>query len=789
MKFTGKQSIKEIIASMTVEEKLTILTGCSHFKTPALEKYGIPPVYYLDGATGANFIQMVTDIQLASSKPSPENMGELVRIISCLLNPAQIEELDGETREQVDAVNKTLEEYLPGGLLPGCFPPGILLGASWDSDSIYECGKALAREADYYGIDVLLGPNVNIHRDPLGGRLFEGYSEDPFLVSSLAPAFVKGVQSEGIAANIKHFAANNQETNRSTVNEHIPERALREIYFPGFKACVQEGGGKTVMSAYNAINGEYCAQNRWLLTDVLRGEWGFEGFVVSDWGAAYDQVKALKAGNDVDMPGPRPVDGVARAVKDGELDEAQIDLSLERYLNVLAESTAVKGHKYTAIDREVSRKAAYNSVKEGMVLLKNENNALPLSYRDSVCFFGQKSKKFIESGGGSANVITGGSTGMYDCMVQKIGGGNVTFEDIRPETDAVVITVGIIGSEGFDRAEMDVGREDKAMLTGALAKAKQALKKTIVILNVCGPVDVSDYAGLSDAILCVFIPGMEGGRAAADALLGEINPSGKLPVTFPKRYADCPSSIHFPGRNQETWYGEGIFVGYRYYDYEEIEPRYPFGHGLSYTTFETGGARLSNHTLRLGRQDEVRLTVKIKNTGDMAGKEVVQIYIGQDRSTLTKPRKELKAFKKIGLVPGEGAELEFVLTERMLQSYDERTKQWVAEPGLYRIYIGTSSRRIAQELEFTAEGWNPLGITGATLLGEIAIRPGAWDKLLEYCPEGAIDSNTAELMLMLRSSEPLAHFWASAAKPLLGMDEKEKEAYYERMLKELNDCR
>jgi len=329
MKFTGKQSIKEIIASMTVEEKLTILTGCSHFKTPALEKYGIPPVYYLDGATGANFIQMVTDIQLASSKPSPENMGELVRIISCLLNPAQIEELDGETRERVDAVNKTLEEYLPGGLLPGCFPPGILLGASWDSDSIYECGKALAREADYYGIDVLLGPNVNIHRDPLGGRLFEGYSEDPFLVSSLAPAFVKGVQSEGIAANIKHFAANNQETNRSTVNEHIPERALREIYFPGFKACVQEGGGKTVMSAYNAINGEYCAQNRWLLTDVLRGEWGFEGFVVSDWGAAYDQVKALKAGNDVDMPGPRPVDGAARAVKDGELDEAQIDLSLE----------------------------------------------------------------------------------------------------------------------------------------------------------------------------------------------------------------------------------------------------------------------------------------------------------------------------------------------------------------------------------------------------------------------------------------------------------------------------
>lgn len=797
-KLKDKNSAAKIIGEMSLEDKVRVLTGQSMFTAPQMEAWGIPSVYYLDGGTGANYMQMfldafyqvygtdgdASDELFGSTSGKAEKMSKLLMLAQ---DPSVAEKEDEQTKKDLERMLQEMEKYIPNGELPGCFPPGILLGATWDKENVRETGRALAKEADYYGIDVLLGtPNVNIHRDPLGGRLFEGYSEDPCLVSKLAPEFVKGVQSEGIIANVKHFAANNQETDRRTVNEHIPERALREIYFPGFKACVQEGGCKTVMSAYNAVNGKYCAMNPWLLTDVLRGEWGFEGFVVSDWSAAYDQAEALEAGNDMDMPGPRSIDKVLDAVREGRLDEKVIDRALGRVLNMILEMPAMKGHKTAAIDREGSRKAAYASACEGIVLLKNDRQTLPLAKQSRVSFYGAKSKKLLDSGGGSANVITDQSTNPFDCTVELIGKENTAFQEIREDTDAVIITAGVQGQEGFDRSEMDLSTADKKMLLETVKEAKAREKKVIVILNVCGPVDVSDYIDDIDALLCIFIPGMEGGRAAADILFGNVNPSGKLPLTFPKRYRDCPSYGNFPGRDQEVWYGEGLFVGYRYYDYRDIEPRFPFGFGLSYTEFEITGLKLSAKKLKLEDNGFIEAAVTVKNTGTLEGKEVVQLYIGEENPTLVKPPKELKDFCKVSLKPGEEKEIVFTITEKELQSYDPGMKRWVAEPAVYKVMVGNSSRSIVFTEEFEAEGFNPYGFNEKTPLGVLAATPGALDTLFSFCPSGAITREAIELSILFQSTGELGRYWRDAIDPLLDMQEDEKREHYRRMLAAVN---
>lgn len=796
MKLTDRNSIPAIIKEMSIEEKLKLLTGETYFKGPAMEKYGIPAVYYLDGGTGANFLQMVLDayerVIKVKDKDDPllkKSLSRIPEYCVCLLDPEKEKNItDPVMRQELGELKKLMEEYIPNRELPGCFPPGIALGATWDAENIYECGRALAKESHYFGIDVLLGtPNVNIHRDPLGGRVFEGYSEDPCLVSKLAPAFVRGVQDEGIIANAKHFAANNQETDRRTVNEHIPVRALHEIYFPGFKACVQEGGCRTVMSAYNAINGEFCAHNKKLLTDILKKEWGFDGFVVSDWNAAYDQIQAWLAGNDVDMPGPRNIEPVVQAVKDGILPEELIDESVRRYLNVVLDMPAVKGRKYDRLDRKGSAAAAYNSIKEGLVLLKNENDTLPLDRDKGVCFFWEKSKQFIESGGGSANVTTSESTSMYDTMLEKLGADKVTFEDIRETTETVVITVGVLGQESLDRTDMDIPEKDRGMLLNALKQAKEAEKKTVVVLNVCGPVDVSEFVDDVDAMICVFITGMEGGRATADALLGEFCPSGKLPVTFPKRYRDVPSCGNFPGRNNEVWYGEGIFVGYRYYDYRGIEPRYPFGYGLSYTRFEIENVRVDRTVLDKDKVGEkVVISATVKNTGEMMGKEVVQFYVGEKDPVLVKPPKELKGFVKVEVAPGEEKEVTFELTSKELESFDEVTNDWQVQPDIYTIYVGTSSRSISGQVEIDVQGWNPYGIREDTTMGVIAGSKKAFDRLITLCPEGVVSREAVRAQELFQRSATLKEFWEGKVAPVIGGSNEEKIALYNRMIKEMN---
>ncbi len=795
MKLTNKESIPQLLQVMTLEEKLLLLTGESMFKGNALEKYGIPSIFYLDGGTGVNLIQILQDLYNHLPKEEKDKpifkyfdikIPLLLHYIQC---PEEVPTLkDSTILELLKIVNKYIEEYVPKNQLPGCFPPGIVLAATWNSDLIYQCAKALGKEAHYYKVDVLLGtPNVNVHRDPRGGRLFEGYSEDPCLITKLAPAFVKGIQEEGIAANVKHFAANNQETERLTVNEHISKRTLEEIYFPGFKACVKDGGCKTVMSAYNAINGEHCAENAWLLTDVLRSEWAFDGFVVSDWGAVHNQAKAIEAGNDVAMPGPRDISPVIEAFHRGELSEEAIDTAVINYLTVLLDMPIVKGRRYQDLNREGSRKAAYEVVKDAIILLKNENNTLPLSKDSGVCFYGEKSKKFIESGGGSANVVTSESTSLYETMKELLGQDKVSFEEITKDTDTVVITVGVIGREGADRNDLYLPLKERQLLKRGIAEAKQQGKKVVVILNVCGPVDITEYLEDMDALLCVFIPGMEGGHAVADALVGNINPSGKLPITFPKMYRDVPSCGNFPGRNQEVWYGEGIMVGYRYYDFRGIEPRYPFGYGLSYTSFEIGEVQVSKQTLNKDdEKDFITLTISIKNTGKVAGKEVLQLYIGEENPVLIKPPKELKDFAKVELLPGESKEVIFTITSRELASFDEVSNSWQVQPDDYVLYVGTSSRHIPRSLTIKVEGVNPYGVTENTPLAKIAGIDGALDVLARFCPEGACNKEGIELQTLGDMITTLKMYWDNHIKEVLSGSEEEKDDQYKRMLEAMN---
>ena len=790
MKLSDKASVKQVIASMSLEDKLRAIQGATIFKTNSVPEHGIPEVYMLDGGTGMCFMQTTLEAMnnvRTDGKVGLYSLGSALgqrsQVMPYLYGAELTDDVPAETRELVLKLLAEMEKLIPDMVLPGCFPPGIVFGASWDGKNIYESGVALGKETHYYKIDVLLGtPNVNIHRDPLNGRLFEGYSEDPVLVSKLAPEFVKGIQSEGIIANAKHYAANNQETNRRGIDEKIQERALREIYLPGFNACVDAGCG-SLMSAYNSINGIPCAHHDWLQNKVLRDEWGFEGFIVSDWGAVYDQVDALNGGNDFEMPINKGIDELVVAVKDGRLKEEVVDTALERYLNQIVNSIAMKGQKYTTIDREGSRKAAYNSAKEGMVLLKNEG-VLPLGQDASVCFYGERSKKFIESGGGSANVVTNESTSMYSELEAKLGAGKVTFENITDETDVVIITAGSMGSEGFDRQAMDLDIPDKAMLLDAVKAAKNAGKKVLVVLNVCGPVDMREYIDDTDAVVCIFYPGQEGGRVMAEMLMGEINPSGKLPLTFPKRYEDCPSSTYFPGRNLETWYGEGIFVGYRWYDYRQIEPLFPFGFGMSYTTFELTSATLDKNVFKYDTDKGLALSAKVKNTGNMTGKEVVQIYIGQEGSTLVKPVKELKDFCKVELNPGEEKSVNFCITKEMLQSYDEEIGGWAVEPGKYHIYVGTSSRQIAYDLCFTADGWNSFGFNENTPLDKIAYNSEAFGALQSYCPEGTLSLQDILAAVMLRKADTVAEFWKNRVEPKLSPEENNEK--YAKMLADLN---
>lgn len=785
-KLIDEHSIPELLREMTPREKVDLLVGDTFFSTRGFPQYGIPAIRYLDGATGVNLLQLTMELlgvirreygsdPVKTKNTSTNESGAGAMDIMGFVTRGEPlpENCTPDQREMLEEVRRRVNALRPDGVEPGCFPPGMLLGATWDPSVVYDIGEAVAREAMAYGVDVLLGtPNTNIHRDPRNGRLFESFSEDPCLSRVLSPAFVRGVQDQGMVADVKHFAANNQETLRQGIDEQISERALREIYLPGFQAAVREGQVGTVMSAYNSINGVPCAQNPWLLTRVLKEEWGFEGQVVSDWGAVVDQVASLNAGNDMDMPGPRGRELLYEAVANGRISIERLDDAVTRTLKTILKTPGFRGVKYPKIDGERSRKAAYRAAAEGITLLKNDG-LLPLARDTKVTLFGRLTDRFMESGAGSAQVDTSKTTslprelGRYTQYVEK--------NRIREDTDVVIITAGASGQEGRDRPAMDFDPEDRAMLETTLMEAKTAGKKTILVMNVAGPVELLPHIDGVNALVCIFFPGMEGARALSDILFGSISPSGKLPLTFPRTYRQTPTAFNFPGEYGRVDYGEGIFVGYRYYDYKDLEPMYPFGFGLSYSSFAMGGLRMpQTYSVRTG--EPLKIDLWVKNEGGMEASEVVQLYIHACHSTLLKPEKELKAFRKVRLKPGETKMVELSLTPMDFASYDTEQQRWNVEPGEYQILVGNSSRNIMLKETVRLTGPDPYGCSIHSPISVIAANPAALQVCRELFGE-AFDVGALKSSVIYFGSTPLKTY----LKNCVELEDESRQAWDRKM--------
>ena len=675
----------------TIQEQIRLVNGATFFGTGELPEKDIPRLQMLDGGTGINFEQLFGDFLSVAGR---EGIGgdELRTVLKYFYTPEKLPE--DESGELYHWILEKLSERFPAMTPPGCYPPGILLGATWNPDVIRAVGEALGEEARAYGINVLLGtPNVNIHRDIRNGRLFEGYSEDPCLAAGLAPALVKGVQAKGVAANVKHFAANHQETNRMNIDEHIPERALHELYFPGFKACV-EAGVATVMSAYNQINGVPCTENRAMLSDMLREEWGFEGVVMSDWNAVYHPAEALNAGNDLAMPGPIGPEALTDAAENGMLSLDCLEESANRVAKL------VKTYARPAegeIDVAKTDKVAYDAATEGIVLLKNDacggcnvgdSKVLPLFPSAKIALYGKYAERLLTCGEGSAGILTNRNVSLKDALSERFA--KVTLQGMDEDTDTLIYVYSLPGREGNDRKDISLPKAVTEEWNTLLAEAEARNMKKILVLNVSGPVALNEWESRFDGIFCTFLPGMQGANALADCLAGTVNPSGKLPLSWPKRMEDMPTYLSFPGDGMQVQYGEGIFLGYRWYDARKIAPLYSFGHGLSYTEFAIESVSTEQERFT----DSVTVKVTVKNKGLYAGKTVVQLYVSDVESILTKPVKELKAFGKVYLEPQETKTVSFTLDRHAFESYDPNLHRWTMEEGYYELLAGFSSTDI-----------------------------------------------------------------------------------------------
>ena len=675
----------------TSQEKIRLVNGASFFGTAEIPEKEIPRLQLLDGGTGINFEQLFGDF-LSHAGRTGIGGDALRNVLKFFYTPEQLP--DEASKELYRWICEKLRERFPAMTAPGCYPPGILLGATWNPEIVHAVGSALGKEARAYGVNVLLGtPNVNLHRDIRNGRLFEGYSEDPCLVSELAPALVKGVQEQGVAANVKHFAANHQETNRMNVNEWIPERALQELYFPGFHACV-DAGVATVMSAYNQINGVPCTENRAMLHDMLRGEWGFEGVIMSDWNAVYHPAAAVNAGNDLAMPGPIAPDALTAALANGTLSEEALTVSASRIAK-LAKAYARPASGDIPIAQ--TDRVAYDAAAEGIILLKNEAAALPLAASAKIALYGEHAEYLLTCGEGSAGILTNRNVSFYGALSQRFD--SVSLHHMDSNTDTLVYVYSLPGQEGHDRKDISLPKHIAKEWTSLLSEADCRGLKKILVLNVSAPVALDGWEDRFDGIFCVFLPGMQGANALADCLCGTVNPSGKLPLSWPKRMEDMPAYLNFPGDGMQVHYGEGIFVGYRWYDARKIQPLYPFGHGLSYTDFCI--EKLITQTECF--TDAVTVSASVVNTGSRPGKTVVQIYISDSSSTLTKPVRELKAFRKVFLKPGERKTVSFTLPRRAFESYDPNLRQWTMEEGYYEITAGLSSRDLQAGCQIYAD--------------------------------------------------------------------------------------
>jgi beta-glucosidase len=695
VRLSAERRIEDLLGRMTLEEKVDMLSGHTWMDTRAVPRLGIPALKMADGPLG-------------------------IRYWSLDINDAKT------------------------GFGTTAFPAGIAMAATWDPELVQQEGKAMGQQARALGRNVILGPTVNIARIPHWGRNFEGYGEDPFLASRMAVAFINGIQGEEVIATVKHFAANNQEFERNRVDVKVSDRALQEVYLPAFKAAVQEAGVGSVMSAYNKVNGAWCAENPVLLTDVLRRQWNFKGFVVSDWASTHTTVVTANAGLDVEMPSAESLkrflsmpefaragfiggfmspDKLLPVVRSGQVKQSVIDDKVRRILWAMF-TKGIFDHPETAptniVDTPAQKAVARQAALEGIVLLKNAGRLLPLDSANirSIAVIGPNAAVARTGGGGSslATPKTAPVTpleGLKERAGDKIKiwyalGCSMEGEDKTRETpqaraklmreavslagksDVAVLFAGYSAEtekEMSDRKlELPAGQEE---LIQAVAKAN---RKTIVVLNSGGPVLMRHWIDQVPALLEAWFPGQETGWPVAAILFGDANPSGRLPVTFPREWNDSPAFGSYPGSNMSVEYAEGIYVGYRHFDAKNVTPLFPFGYGMSYSSFEYSD--LSVTPLKVSRGQTVQVTLNLRNTGALEGAEVVQLYVHDLQAAVDRPEKELKSFRRVVLKPGETKVVTLLLDEYSLSYYDEGKQRWVAEPGAFEVQVGSSSRDI-----------------------------------------------------------------------------------------------
>jgi len=567
-------------------------------------------------------------------------------------------------------------------------------------------GESIGSSCQHEQLSVVLGPAVNIKRSPLCGRNFEYFSEDPYLAGEISAAFINGVQSKNVGTSIKHFAANNQEHRRMSSSSNVDERTLREIYFPAFEISVKKAQPWTVMCSYNRINGVYASENKWLLTDVLRDEWGFEGYVMSDWGAVSNRVAGIAAGLDLEMPSSGGINDrkIVNAVRTGKLDEKIVDQAVERILTINYKYLE-NAKPHTPWDKEADHELSARIAAECMVLLKNEEDILPLNKEDKVAFIGEFAVKPRFQGGGSSHINCFKTTSAMEAAEglnvtyargYSVADDEATDEMIAEAVEAAkaakvaVIFAGLpdaYESEGYDRTHMRLPACQNQLIDAVV----EANPNTVVILHNGSPVEMP-WVGKVKAVLEAYLGGQAVGLATVRVLFGDVNPSGHLAETFPRKLSDNPSYLFYGGEKDKTDYREGIFVGYRYYDRKEMDVLYPFGHGLSYTTFEYSGLQLSD--TEITDQDTLTATVTVTNTGSRTGKTVVQLYVSDVDSTVLRPVRELKGFEKVELAPGETTEVTFTLDKRSFAYWNEQIGDWHVETGEFVIEVGQSSRDI-----------------------------------------------------------------------------------------------
>lgn len=663
-----------------IERQASLLCGAAFFSTRALEEEGIRSLKLLDGGTGINFEQLFGDLyrDLAAKEGlPPEGFDNVIR------NFFDDKKLSEDEKKVRDEIKEKLSTRLGGiPLAPGCYPSGIMLGASWDPDVVEETGRALGMEANAYKIDCLLGtPNLNILREPRNGRFFEGISEDPYLTGEIASSFIKGVQERGVAANAKHYVANNLEINRGKIDEHISRRALEEIYLPGFKACV-DSGVKTIMAAYPKINGEYCVKNRFLLRDILKERWGFKGVVMTDWDACDSKRgDAVAAGTDLIMPGPVGSEDIIAAVNDGRLTEDELCDSFSRMKELAGYCDRPK--KEVSPEEYISAgdQAAYKAASEGIVMLRNKNGAMP--ERDTSRYILFDSEDMTDHGDGSAQVFT---SRRYP-LKEYLPGCRVNDYDAIDEDTVSVIVCTVRSGEGTDRDDLKMPGKTVETYEKVAAKGKGRI---VLVLNVPGPVEIPPSWD-PDAVFVVFYPGMMGKKALADIMTGKISPSGKLPFTWPFRYEDTPAFLNYPEGNICN-YGEDIYVGYRGYEKRSLAPLYPFGYGLTYGETETVSVLTGRDICTYG--ENIVLKVKIRNNGPFEVRQVVQAYT----RTPGRDFKELRTFAKCTLAPGGEKDIELVIDTRRIVFFDEGSGRMIRKNGICEISVGTSSRDIDHKI-------------------------------------------------------------------------------------------